>query len=377
MPVPAVDAVGSARTARYLRTGDTAAVELAEICGIAGLDPLDPMGAHTIGLGIVLAAALRDGARRVVVTLGGSASTDGGAGALSALGAQLVGAGGLLPVGGVGLPGLVAVHPDRLVPLPPDGVQVLVDVRAPLFGPAGAAAGFGPQKGADPAQVAELDHGLRRLASVLGTDPDQPGCGAAGGTGYGLAYWGGELVPGAAAIAELVGLPAAVRRADLVVTGEGRFDAGSLTGKTCGEVLRLAALAGTPALVVAGSVADGMAAAVPGVGLASLTELAGSERAALQDSGALADRGRPAGRAGGPAGRRLIRLGRLTRRVSGQAWSVAGNTSSRTSTRRISATGTPNSAPGTPSTAPPRITDGTVTTPGSSTENFIIRGWIR
>ncbi|HST48352.1 glycerate kinase [Jatrophihabitans sp.] len=281
--VPTVDAVGTARTARYLRTGDTAAVELAEICGIAGLDPLDPMGAHTIGLGIVLAAALLAGAGRVVVALGGSASTDGGAGALSALGAQLVGAGGLLPVGGVGLPGLVAVHPDRLVPLPPGGVQVLVDVRAPLFGPSGAAAAFGPQKGADPAQVAELDRGLRRLAAVLGSDPEQPGCGAAGGTGYGLAYWGGELVPGAAAIAELVGLPAAVRRADLVVTGEGRFDAGSLTGKTCGQVLQLAAAAGVPARVVAGSVAGGMAAAVPGVGLTGLTELAGSERAALAD----------------------------------------------------------------------------------------------
>jgi len=283
MRVPTVDAVGTARTCRYLRTGDTAAVELAEICGIAGLDPLEPMGAHTIGLGIVLAAALRAGAGRLVVTLGGSASTDGGAGALSALGAQLVGADGLLPVGGVGLPGLVAVRPDRLVPLPPGGVQVLVDVRAPLFGPAGAAAAFGPQKGADPDQVAELDAGLRRLAAVLGTDPEQPGCGAAGGTGYGLAYWGGELVPGAAAIAELVGLPAAVRRADLVVTGEGRFDTGSLTGKTCGEVLRLASLAGPSALVVAGSVADGMAGAVAGVGLTSLTELAGSEPAAIQD----------------------------------------------------------------------------------------------
>ena len=187
VPVPAVDAVGTARTARYLRAGDTAAVELAEICGIAGLDPLEPMGAHTIGLGIVLAAALRAGAGRVVVAVGGSASTDGGAGALSALGAQLVGAGGQLPVGGRGLPGLVAVRPDRLVPLPPGGVQVLVDVRAPLFGPSGAAAVFGPQKGADSDQVAELDRGLRRLAAVLGADPDQPGCGAAGGTGYGLA----------------------------------------------------------------------------------------------------------------------------------------------------------------------------------------------
>lgn len=283
VPVPAVDAVGAPRTGRYLRTGNTAAVELAEVCGIAGLDPLDPLGSHTIGLGIVLAAAVRSGARQLVVALGGSASTDGGTGALSALGAQLVGVDGLLPVGGRGLSRLTAVRSNRLVPVPSGGVQVLVDVQAPLFGPSGSAARFGPQKGAGPGEVAELDRGLRRLAAVLGTDPDRPGCGAAGGTGYGLAYWGGQLVDGAATIGELVGLPAAVRRADLVVTGEGRFDAGSLTGKTCGHVLRIAADSGVPALVVAGSVEAGMAGAVPGVGLLSLTELAGSGRAARDD----------------------------------------------------------------------------------------------
>ncbi|HEV2885788.1 MAG TPA: glycerate kinase [Jatrophihabitans sp.] len=281
--VPTVDAVGTPRLGRYLRAGDTAAVELAEICGIAGLSPLDPMGSHTLGLGIVLAAALHSGARRLVVALGGSASTDGGTGALSALGAQLVGVDGLLPVGGRGLTRLVRVRTDRLAAVPPGGVQVLVDVQAPLFGPAGGAFCYGPQKGADPAEVLELDRGLRRLATVLATDPDQPGCGAAGGTGYGLAYWGGELVPGAATIGELVGLPEAVRRADLVVTGEGRFDAGSLTGKTCGYVLRVAARGGVPALVVAGSVSEEMAAAVPGVGLLSLSELAGSARAAQDD----------------------------------------------------------------------------------------------
>jgi glycerate 2-kinase len=317
--VPTVDAVGAPQPGRYLRAGTTAAVELAETCGIAGLSPLDPMGSHTIGLGIVLAAALRSGAQSLVVAIGGSASTDGGAGALSALGAQLVGAGGLLPVGGRGLARLVAVRVARLVPVPPGGVRVLVDVQAPLYGPSGAARAFGPQKGAGEAEVAELDRGLRRLAAVLGSDPDRPGCGAAGGTGYGLAYWGAELVPGARAIAELVGLPDAVRRADLVITGEGRFDAGSLTGKACGYVLQAAAGSGVPTLVVAGSVDGGMAALVsesvagalagsvpgsvarplpgpvaesvpesvagslPGTGLVSLTELAGSSRAAEDD----------------------------------------------------------------------------------------------
>jgi glycerate 2-kinase len=117
----------------------------------------------------------------------------------------------------------------------------------------------------------------------------------AGGTGYGLAHWGAELVPGARTIAELAGLPDAIRRADLVITGEGRFDAGSLTGKACGYVLRAAAGSGVPALVVAGSVAAEMAALmarsvagsvarpVAGTGLHSLTELAGSPRAAQDD----------------------------------------------------------------------------------------------
>ncbi|MDQ1722191.1 MAG: glycerate 2-kinase, partial [Pseudonocardiales bacterium] len=146
----------------------------------------------------------------------------------------------------------------------------------------GGAFTFGPQKGATEAEVLELDLGLRRLAAVLGADPYRPGCGAAGGTGYGLAYWGAQLTPGAPTIGELVGLPEAVRRADLVITGEGRFDAGSLTGKTCGHVLETAARSGVPALVVAGSVAAEMVPA-RGVDLLSLTELAGSGRAARDD----------------------------------------------------------------------------------------------
>jgi glycerate 2-kinase len=322
VPVPTVDAVGAARLGHYLRYGDTAAVELAAICGIAGLSPLDPMGAHTIGLGIVLAAALRSGARSLVVALGGSASTDGGAGALSALGAQLIGAEGLLPVGGRGLPRLQAVRAGRLVPMPPAGVRALVDVEVPLFGPSGAAYGFGPQKGATEIEARELDLGLHRFAEVLGTDPQLPGCGAAGGTGYGLSFWGAELAPGARTIGELIGLPAAVRRADLVLTGEGRFDASSLAGKTCGYILETAGASGVPVLVVAGSIApnafgadalgadalgadalgadalgaDALGAGALGadadtadagpaarVGMLSLTELAGSDRAAQQD----------------------------------------------------------------------------------------------
>src|SRR6185369_5504660 len=127
---------------------------------------------------------------------------------------------------------------------------------APLCGPRGAAAVFGPQKGASPDDVPALDDGLRRLAGLLGGDPDAPGSGAAGGTGYGLAAaWGARLVPGAATVAEHAGLPAALADADLVITGEGRYDATSLTGKVVGGVLNLAAARAAgpvPVLLVAG-----------------------------------------------------------------------------------------------------------------------------
>jgi glycerate kinase len=136
----------------------------------------------------------------------------------------------------------------------------LTDVTAPLLGARGAAAVFGPQKGADGAQIARLEAGLARLAEMLGGDPEAAGAGAAGGTGYGLAAaWGAELVPGAVEVARVAGLDRALAGADLVITGEGRFDETSLTGKTCGTVIAAAAAAGVPVAVVAGQVSDGLA----------------------------------------------------------------------------------------------------------------------
>src|SRR5215470_11259063 len=141
----------------------------------------------------------------------------------------------------------------RLRPPPARGVTCLADVTAPLLGPRGAAAVFGPQKGAGRAQVARLEAGLARLAAVLGGDPAAPGAGAAGGTGYGLAAaWGAVLAPGAAELSRLAGLDRALADADLVITGKGRFDETSLTGKTCGTVIAAAAAAGVPVAVVAG-----------------------------------------------------------------------------------------------------------------------------
>lgn len=230
---------------------------------------------------MVARAALAAGATRLVIGLGGSASTDGGAGALRALGLRLQdNLGGDLPLGGAALADLAHLDSTYLLPAPPGGVQLLVDVTAPLTGPAGAAAVYGPQKGADPADVTLLDAALRRLAELAGGDPDESGAGAAGGTAYGLAaVWGARIVPGATTIAELVGLADALAGADVVLTGEGRFDKTSLSGKVVGSLLDSATLAGVPVGVVAGPVPRSVSAAV------SLVDLAGSVEAALRDPG--------------------------------------------------------------------------------------------
>jgi glycerate kinase len=198
-----------------------------------------------------------------------------------------------LAPGGGGLTALNAVDLGGLRTPPGGGVICLTDVTAPLLGPRGAAAVFGPQKGADGTQIARLEAGLARLAGVLGGDPAAPGAGAAGGTGYGLAAaWGAALTPGAAELCRLAGLDRALADADLVITGEGRFDETSLTGKTCGTVIAAAAEAGVPVTVVAGQVSDALArpgpagAVVPDgipapVAVVTLAGLAGGTAAAL------------------------------------------------------------------------------------------------
>jgi glycerate kinase len=254
--------------------GGTAVVELARASGLPLLDRPDPLGAHTTGLGEVLGRALDLGATRILVGLGGSASTDGGTGALTALGARFLGAAGRpLPPGGGALAALAGADLTGLRPPPAGGVTCLADVTAPLLGPDGAAAVFGPQKGADAAQIARLEAGLARLAEVLGGDPAAPGAGAAGGTGYGLAAaWGAGFAPGAAELARLAGLDLALAGADLVITGEGRFDPTSLTGKTTGTVLAAAAAAGVPAALVTGQAGGALPDGVEAVTLAALAD---------------------------------------------------------------------------------------------------------
>jgi glycerate 2-kinase len=261
----------------------TAVVEMARAAGLPLLDAPDPLGATTRGLGELLAAVVACGVDRVMLTLGGSATTDGGTGALAALGARFLDADGAeLPPGGGALARLDRVDLSGLTPPPPGGVQCLVDVTAPLLGPLGAAGQFGPQKGASPAQVAELDAALARLADRLGGDREAPGAGAAGGTAYGFAVcWGAEFVSGAAAVAAAAGLDDALAGAALVVTGEGQFDAQSLRGKVVGDLVDRAGRAGVPVAVVAGRVdAD---SDLPVHRVVSLTDLAGSVESAMGD----------------------------------------------------------------------------------------------
>lgn len=269
--VAAADPSGAIRTATVtgpdgapvearwlLRDSGEAVLELAESSGLPLMARLDPLGATTRGLGELLGHALDAGATSITIGLGGSATTDGGAGALAALGMTLADASGRpLPDGGGALGHLERLDRAALREPPAGGVRLLTDVTAPLLGPSGAAAVFGPQKGAGPAEIAALEAALGRFAELLGGDPTLPGTGAAGGAGYGVsAAWGGVLVAGAPAIAALSGLPELVAGADVVISGEGRFDATSSGGKVVGHVLGIVP-PHARAIVVAGTfVAD-------------------------------------------------------------------------------------------------------------------------
>jgi glycerate kinase len=250
--VPARGPTGQRITASFALSGTTAVVELAEASGLQRLpDGVPaPLTASSAGTGDVIAAAVRAGARRIVLGLGGSACTDGGAGLLSALGARLLDASGVeLPPGGAALRDLVSLD---LSGLALSGVEFVLasDVDNPLLGPHGAAAVYGPQKGARPAAVRILEDGLRRWAEVVGGDPAAPGAGAAGGVGFAaLTLLGASVRPGVAVLTELLGFDEAARGARLVITGEGRLDAQTLRGKAPAGV---AARVDVPVVAVAG-----------------------------------------------------------------------------------------------------------------------------
>lgn len=261
--------------------GGTAVVELANTSGITLLDPLLPLDAHTLGFGQAIAAALDHGVHRLLLAIGGSSSSDGGVGALAALGAQFIDPTGRpIRLGNRGLGQLARIRFDGMRALPAGGAQILSDVNNPLLGPLGAATVFGPQKGASPEQVEGIESGLRRLARLLPGFVETPGAGAAGGTGFGLLHWGATLTPGASAIGEAMGLADATAGASVVITGEGRYDSQSAAGKVPSYLAGLAAASGAAALLVAGAIqapSEQFAAAV------SLSELAGSGEAAMTD----------------------------------------------------------------------------------------------
>ncbi|MGI8888781.1 MAG: glycerate kinase [Nocardioidaceae bacterium] len=259
--VAATGAVGQPVHAAYAVKDDTALIEQAQICGLATLadDERDAMAASTYGLGSVIGHALDRGIARLVLAIGGSASTDGGAGMLQALGVKLSDARGHdLPTGGAALNRLVDADVTRLHPRV-DRVEVIVtcDVDNPLLGPQGAAAVFGPQKGASAVDVEMLDAGLSRLSGVLAPGRQElaamPGAGAAGGTAYGaLALLGARLEPGIALVLDMVQFAQAAAGAHLVITGEGSIDEQSLRGKVPVGAARVAAAQGVPVVVVAG-----------------------------------------------------------------------------------------------------------------------------
>lgn len=264
----------------------TGLVELAATSGITLLDPLRPLTAHTRGFGQAIAAALNHGVRRLLLAIGGSSSTDGGIGALRELGADFLDAAGdPIPDGGIGLADLAEVRVAGLRPLPPEGVVVLSDVTNPLLGDTGAAHVFGPQKGAGVLDVATLDAGLSKLSSfrlLMGSDglPGHrlPGTGAAGGVGYGLLVWGARMAAGSRAVGEELGIAAHLEHADLVITGEGRFDSQSLSGKVPWYILTAAQGVGVPTALVAGAT---VASTAQFLMARSLSVMAGSPAVAI------------------------------------------------------------------------------------------------
>jgi glycerate kinase len=245
----------------------TAIIEMAEASGLQLVAPgqRDACVSSTFGTGELIRAALDAGAQRVILAIGGSATNDGGAGAMQALGVKLLDAQGeTLAPGGLALTQLARIDLSEIDPrLAEVRFDIAADVNNPLCGPHGASAIFGPQKGATPAQVEQLDcalgHFAEHCAKVLNKDVrDEPGSGAAGGLGFAAkAFLGAQFKAGVEVVAELVGLAEAVKGADLVITGEGRFDAQTLRGKTPFGVARIARQHGVPVIVIAGTLGEG------------------------------------------------------------------------------------------------------------------------
>jgi glycerate kinase len=263
------DPLGRPVRAAFGLTGDrrTAVIEMARASGLVLLKSSErnPLVTSTFGTGELICLALDLRVRKILVGIGGSATNDGGTGMARALGVRFLDRRGRpLPEGGGALAKLDRIDLTRLDPRVRNVTfEVACDVTNPLTGPNGAAAVYGPQKGATPEMVATLDKGLSNLASCIKRDLHKDvealeGAGAAGGLGAGLvAFLGATLARGVDIVTNAVGLPAKLRGADLVLTGEGRIDAQSAFGKAVCGVAAAAKAAGVPCIVLAGSVGDG------------------------------------------------------------------------------------------------------------------------
>ncbi|CAM0553243.1 Glycerate 2-kinase [Vreelandella titanicae] len=263
------DALGRPRQAAWGWLSDqrTAFIELAEASGLQHLaaDERNALHTSTFGVGELLLAALDQGAEKALLLLGGSATNDGGAGMLQALGARFLDQHGEpLPPGGAALNQLASLELDGLDPrLAKFSLEAAVDVDNPLLGERGASAVFGPQKGASPEEVEQLDRALGHFADIsahaLGDDYRMlPGAGAAGGMGFAAkAFLNATLKPGIEMIMQQADMASLLARADLVITGEGRLDGQSLSGKTPIGVSRAAKRLHKPVIVLAGSLGDG------------------------------------------------------------------------------------------------------------------------
>ena len=235
--------LGEPVVAKYGLVGEMAVMEMAQAAGITLVprERLDPLRASTYGVGEMILDAVRRGAKKFIMGIGGSATNDGGRGMLEAL-------------------GLLGGGPRRLEP---DAFEfrIACDVKNPLCGPDGASAVFGPQKGATPAMVTELDARLAAFAAASGDPGVTPGDGAAGGLGYALrVYLKARLLPGVELILAETKLEGAIRAADVVVTGEGRLDGQSVMGKAPIGVAELAKKHGKPVLAFCGVTGDGVEA---------------------------------------------------------------------------------------------------------------------
>ncbi|MEU6572430.1 glycerate kinase [Streptomyces sp. NPDC046805] len=296
--------LGEEVTAAFALRGDTAVVEMAEASGLQRLPAgvFAPLTASTYGSGQLLRAALDAGARTIVFGVGGSATTDGGAGMLAALGARFLDEHGE-PVapGGGGLAGLARADLSGLDPRLASVELVLAsDVDNPLTGPKGAPAVYGPQKGASPEDVAVLDAALAHFADVLAgvVGPgaaryaQSPGAGAAGGIGFGALLLGARFRPGIEVMLDVLGFAPALERASLVITGEGSLDEQTLHGKAPAGVAAAARTAGKEVVAVCGRLAL-TPEALEGAGIRRaypLTEVEPDVAACMAEAGAILER---------------------------------------------------------------------------------------